>query len=626
MDVAVTQLARAVVGLSERQLQFDKLKSLVEQIDRSGLYVVLGELDMLKTLQQRLDAARSVLEGLAANGAPSPATGDPTSGVTELSGLLSGAPWRHADRIADELAEYQEVLDAAAADLGAWVAPWRTRVDELERRLLQVTAEGVSPKALKEERDGLERLKQLVGTVDEALRNGSHNVAMGVRARLQPPTGSAPSPAVTATAGEPPVPDVDQLVKAIDEKAAAGRTMTQLAEVLLLRGPATPMFREYTFVLRTPSAPGSQGVSIHDTFRVGEQDHLRAGRGAATATGAVGSARRARQATRDFTADTPEHVPPGNLAEKLRDVGDLLYRIFLPGFAQVLLRDSLCPVSITTNDVTLPWELLHDGEEFLSLSRPLARMPTGRALPRRFRRRVTSRRLRFLLAYADPRRDLPNVRDEVEFIRDSLTRAWGDRIDVVVEGRPTGGFFNDALRRGDFDVIHFAGHADFVDAGEDDKDDAQDAGLLLYGDSDGSTEIFPASKILGFVEGSPIVFLNACNTGKSGEAELGDVSYAAKPAAGLGSAFVYGGALACVGSLWPVYDEPARFFAGEFYNAIVDRDSIGAAMLAARRATNARYPDDATWASFVLFGNPTFRLDTSVEAAALAARSLLTSS
>ena len=88
------------------------------------------------------------------------------------------------------------------------------------------------------------------------------------------------------------------------------------------------------------------------------------------------------------------------------------------------------------------------------------------------------------------------------------------------------------------------------------------SGLLLHGH-----ERFLSQKIERFVEGQPLVFLNACQTGRTANADapqsIGE--YFWKPAEGLASAFLYGGALGCVGSLWPVYD-PAAEFAIEFYN------------------------------------------------------------
>jgi CHAT domain-containing protein len=106
------------------------------------------------------------------------------------------------------------------------------------------------------------------------------------------------------------------------------------------------------------------------------------------------------------------------------------------------------------------------------------------------------------------------------------------------------------------------------------------------------------------------VFLNACQTGvtanETNPQSVGE--YFWKPAEGLASAFLYGGALGCVGSLWPVYDEPAAEFAVEFYNQVLEGQMIGEAMRRTRRSIKTKHPDSITWASFVLYGDPTFRL------------------
>ena len=61
-------------------------------------------------------------------------------------------------------------------------------------------------------------------------------------------------------------------------------------------------------------------------------------------------------------------------------------------------------------------------------------------------------------------------------------------------------------------------------------------------------------------------------------------------------------------ALWPVYDRPAAEFAIEFYNRVLEGHMIGEAMRQARRVIRDRHPGQITWASFVLYGDPTFRL------------------
>jgi CHAT domain-containing protein len=85
-------------------------------------------------------------------------------------------------------------------------------------------------------------------------------------------------------------------------------------------------------------------------------------------------------------------------------------------------------------------------------------------------------------------------------------------------------------------------------------------------------------------------------------------SYNGAPAEGLASALVCGGALGCIGALWPVDDDAAAHFAIEFYNRVLEGHLVGEAIRRARRASIEQHGDQATWASFVLYGDPTFRL------------------
>ena len=85
-------------------------------------------------------------------------------------------------------------------------------------------------------------------------------------------------------------------------------------------------------------------------------------------------------------------------------------------------------------------------------------------------------------------------------------------------------------------------------------------------------------------------------------------SYFQQPAEGLASAFIYGGARGCIGALWPVYDRPAAQFAVQFYSRVLEGHMIGEAMRLARRQIRQEYPNQITWAAYMLYGDPTYRL------------------
>nr|MCU0625996.1 CHAT domain-containing protein [Gemmatimonadaceae bacterium] len=154
-----------------------------------------------------------------------------------------------------------------------------------------------------------------------------------------------------------------------------------------------------------------------------------------------------------------------------------------------------------------------------------------------------------------------------------------------------------------FDFIHYAGHAHF------DKQRPQLSGLQLR------DAVLTADKIRRLNKGGALIFLNACESGTVARADdAPTVSYlltAPEPVVGLASAFVYSGALGCVGSLWPVYDEPAAQIAVRFYQEVLAGEPTGEALRKAREHVRASFPREITWAAYVLYGDPTFRLTES---------------
>ena len=289
------------------------------------------------------------------------------------------------------------------------------------------------------------------------------------------------------------------------------------------------------------------------------------------------------------------------LNDLVRDVGELLYRLVIPEQMHTYLSGDPVSLTITTNDLEIPWELMCVDGEFLCLRHPVARMPMGRAIPRRPRSRDQGEKFRFLLVYADPEDNLPLARKEVETIATSLVDGWGDRIvvDKLMPPDSSGRRMNESLRRGQYDVIHYAGHAGF------DERDGDLSGLLLH-----NKEPFFAQKIRRLLEGRPLVFLNACESAfTANEQQPQKIErYLQGPAVGLASSFIYGGAVGCIGSVWPVYDDAAAEFAVELYRRVLEGYTIGQAMRHAREASRKAHPDQITWGTFVLYGDPSFHL------------------
>ena len=103
-----------------------------------------------------------------------------------------------------------------------------------------------------------------------------------------------------------------------------------------------------------------------------------------------------------------------------------------------------------------------------------------------------------------------------------------------------------------------------------------------------------------------LIFVNACTSAReSGEME---VEYQGHKISGLASLFLKAGALGYVGTTWTTFDRPAQFLASEFYDGILSGEAVGVALTEARRKTFEAHPNDLSWASFVLYGDPSARI------------------
>ena len=287
--------------------------------------------------------------------------------------------------------------------------------------------------------------------------------------------------------------------------------------------------------------------------------------------------------------------------DKIRDLsslGQLIYGMFLPVPIQRHLETVKDPIILKTNDNEIPWELLHDDSEFLCLKVPLGRRLRSREIPRS-NKINESKRVRILFI-ANPTGDLQGAEDEVEYIINHLSSDI--EVDVLKGNQATNASILSALRSGKYDIIHYSGHAEF-------NITTPDESALICANK---RKIF-AQEIKRLLGGKPFVFLNACSSGREKICE-GDESYSGSDTEGLASSFVLGGALAFIGSSWPLPDISAGILASEFYKLVLAGESVGSALHNARLHLKTTRPDDINWMAFTLFGDPTLKLTKQVVA------------
>lgn len=269
--------------------------------------------------------------------------------------------------------------------------------------------------------------------------------------------------------------------------------------------------------------------------------------------------------------DSATGVAPDN--EALADLGRLLYARLVPGGIQnalgTLPEDT--PLLIIAKDTTIPWELLHNGRTFLALQRSLGRCLLNETLPKQAPHRPRNRP-RFLII-ADPRGSLPEAAREGEALLDLFdTAPDGIETDFLGPTQATPDAVSERLASGRYDLIHYAGHA-------------TSRSLLLTG---GELE---AARISAEMRGQPLIFLNACRTAQ--EDGVGALVHA----------FIQGGALAVLGTLWSLDDLGSVNFARRFYRQLLEGSPIGEALRKTRshlRLTTS----GPLWAYYTLYGDP----------------------
>jgi len=614
---AVVRLARALEHLDERRAQVAELRELVAAIDATRLVPVAGEQWLGTRLEELLAeatrTARRIAEGMPADAV--------TAGLLHLEDVLERPDWAIAADAIGALRQLRTDVDAAVRQLREDRTTYHLWFSKMRTAVAAAAAAGapVDPQdqALA---DGLRPIEG--AAIDaEAGRFDAVAIAVGAARRLLGEQGLLPEGDPDGTAASGLQERLDRITRTAERFRRDDERRGRKTELFLLSVPGSDAAArasavEYRVLLRRPSFESEQESNLHTAIRLRPEDQAgfrgMADEIAAAAVRGVraivdGSGADPVAATRHIVLPPPTGADADveGPSERLVRVGKLMYSLLISDAMQRLVGESDCALTVTSNDLELPWELMHDGDDFLCVKRAFARMPIGAVFPRRTRPpRVRDRTpWRVLLIhsdphYADPTRRLAAAEREIDAIAERLTALVpAENIRILRPPAADVDTLTRHLSSGDYDVIHYAGHAGF------DPTDSTLSHLVLHEGRE-----FSADRIQKVLEGRPVVFLNACDTSRTRNAEeTAGVGIVAR-AQGLASAFVYGGAHACVGSLWPVFDDTARDFAVSFYDLLFHRHRVGQALAQARQQSRALNRDRLTWASYALYGDPLHRL------------------
>ena len=281
---------------------------------------------------------------------------------------------------------------------------------------------------------------------------------------------------------------------------------------------------------------------------------------------------------------------------KLREVGqvfrDELFTLDVKDKLKEAKADHLI-VNIDDQLVHIPWELLHDGTQFLCQRFNMGRLVKTRQAVPGSKTRLLARPLK-MLVISDPKGDLQGAYEEGTQIRDYMDR----KKDLVSVSLRSDDIKPDYLRKKlrNFDLIHFAGHAEY------NPKNPGESGWQL---TDGIIKAQDITMMSGTAAMPALIFSNACQSARTEEWNL--KQHFQNEIFGLANAFLLTGAKHYVGTFWEVLDKPSRLFALEFYKQLLEGVTIGEAIRLSRLELIKKYGEETiVWASYLLYGDPTF--------------------
>jgi hypothetical protein len=243
----------------------------------------------------------------------------------------------------------------------------------------------------------------------------------------------------------------------------------------------------------------------------------------------------------------------------------------------------------------VPWEVLHVGGEHPALARGLTRRYESDTLTvARWQESPPSNGGLRTLLVANPTGDLPGAADEALALR-RLFGTNGVSFDVLEGPAATRAHILRQLAAGQYDVLHFAGHAFF------DVDDPGRGGLLCAGE-----EVLRGADLASLVHLPALVFCNACEAARVRRPRAGQARRSSDRSASIAEAFLAGGVANFIGTHWPVGDAAALEFSSRLYREWLAGTCLGDAVLSARRAV--LHSGSVDWADYVHYGNREFVL------------------
>lgn len=285
----------------------------------------------------------------------------------------------------------------------------------------------------------------------------------------------------------------------------------------------------------------------------------------------------------------------------LQQFGADLAEMALPPLVHRSLGEMQAYHVVVINDARtsrIPWEALYINGAFPAAEAGMSRKYEAQNLvvAKWLEERRLDRVLKVLLV-VNPTEDLKGAEEEGDRIKDILANQPGVVIEELRRHEATYSALRAAFRSGQYDVVHYAGHAFF------DPVSRSRSGIVCHG-----RQVLSGADIAGLERLPALMFFNACESGrlrsqpkrKRGEGTAARL----ETNVGFGEALLRAGVGNYIGTYWPVGDASAKAFGETFYQNIVNGQSIGAAMGQGRKQVEGLKSVD--WADYILYGDPDF--------------------
>ncbi len=289
----------------------------------------------------------------------------------------------------------------------------------------------------------------------------------------------------------------------------------------------------------------------------------------------------------------------------LPNFGAELAGLVLPSDVIAALEGSAGQHLVVVHDADasrIPWETLQVGKRAPALDGGVSRryIAANMSVAKWLEQRRQSPTLNMLLV-VNPTGDLPGAETEGGRIEKICQQQPRVRLTKLLRGEATRAKLLEEFRSGEYDVLHYAGHAFF------DRVHPPRSGLLCAGH-----EVLTGADLAGLAKLPSLVFFNACESArvrklvKKTPNTTRDLEERIARSVSLAEAFLRGGVANYLGTYWPVGDAPAEAFARIFYTALLGGESIGHAVQKARKEVDTLKSPD--WADYLQYGSFEFSL------------------